>query len=581
MLTEGSFTRGDWCNLLCLVNMDLSVFSRFHVRSVERATTLSKRIQEGKKEEEPAVAKPRSVCLISTSLNRGQSSSFGPDVSNILENPQLDSVSVNGAAGNCRRDIVQNRLQNPETCSQVWKGDNQSQRSCGELQRDCVQGNMPKSSGGCGKLQRKIEIQLQTTRLYHHNLQVTDYGYVEKVFTNLRRKLNRTEDDEMFDLKTNMLIWGLLMTTTMKSAIHLGLENDQQLIACQNTNFEGSRLCSISLWGWLPRIHLRFWICLLWCMTSLCGWEWPCAMIKQSDGRKHRYMSNLIQSCLGTMSHPSEAIVKWKEQIQYFRQFNEYAELSGIDGEPIEFEWNIFPGFTSIEILRAIQRSVQFCLREVHVEAQRHRLDTEWKVFCKYHECQRSTWLRKRVSAKTLVIPWSWRWRNWYETCIHKPEGKWEQQANRMIELFAQSGHPVFNRGTLRRKSGRNTVHFTADSGNIVLIMRTIHSANQLRVYGTVSSGCIDLSWRMQGRESTGVNMSISEENEQLSQLLDPQEVGSLARSSHREWWIWESYCIMPRVHLISNSPRFWSKTLDIQVHRDWSSSWCQSYQSS
>ena len=174
-------------------------------------------------------------------------------------NPQLDSASFEGAVGNCRHDVVQNRVQNPETCSQVLEGDNQSQRGCGKLQRgnaqgaipqgsegaagncwqDCVQGNMPKSAGGCGKLLRKIEIQLQTTRLDHHNLQVTDYGYVEKVFLNLRRKLNRKEDDEMFDLKTNVLIWVLFKSTTMKSAIHLGLECDQNLIACHNMNFEG------------------------------------------------------------------------------------------------------------------------------------------------------------------------------------------------------------------------------------------------------------------------------------------------------------------------------------------------------
>ena len=123
-----------------------------------------------------------------------------------------------------------------EACSQVLKGDNQSQRGCGKLQRDNVQGNMR------GKLQRKIEIQLQTTRL------ARDYRYVEKVFTNLRRKLNRTEDDDMFDLKTNVLIWWLFMSTTMIAAIHLGLEYDQILIACQNTKFEGIKtLFDISL----------------------------------------------------------------------------------------------------------------------------------------------------------------------------------------------------------------------------------------------------------------------------------------------------------------------------------------------
>ena len=76
---------------------------------------MPKRAQERKKEEEHATAKPRSVCLTSTSLNKGQSSSFGPDVSNISVDPQLDSGSVKGAARNCSRDIVQNRVQNPES----------------------------------------------------------------------------------------------------------------------------------------------------------------------------------------------------------------------------------------------------------------------------------------------------------------------------------------------------------------------------------------------------------------------------------------------------------------------------------
>ena len=37
---------------------------------------------------------------------------------------------------------------------------------------------------------------------------------------------------------------------------------------------------------------------------------------------------------------------------------NEYAEMSGIDGELFEFEWHIFQGFTSIEILRQIQKDL-------------------------------------------------------------------------------------------------------------------------------------------------------------------------------------------------------------------------------
>ena len=55
----------------------------------------------------------------------------------------------------------------------------------------------------------------------------------------------------------------------------------------------------------------------------------------------------------------SEANEKPKSQIREFQQSNEYAELSGIDGESIEFEWNTFPGFRSIEILKKIPEDLE------------------------------------------------------------------------------------------------------------------------------------------------------------------------------------------------------------------------------
>ena len=51
LLTEGSVTRDEWCNVLCLVKtMNLSMFSHSRFRSVEQATTMSKIIQERKME---------------------------------------------------------------------------------------------------------------------------------------------------------------------------------------------------------------------------------------------------------------------------------------------------------------------------------------------------------------------------------------------------------------------------------------------------------------------------------------------------------------------------------------------------
>ena len=79
------------------------------------------------------------------------------------------------------------------------------------------------------------------------------------------------------------------------------------------------------------------------------------------------------------------------------------------------------------------------------------------------------------------------------------------------VDQIQQSGHlPYseaqvrFGREVLKRKSGRNTVHLTADSGNIELMLRTIHSANQLSVHGAVSCWCTDLAEKMHGETSTG-----------------------------------------------------------------------------
>ena len=246
-------------------------------------------------------------------MNRKQSSSFCPDASNVPRNPQLDSGFLQRSCWKLQQD----RNPNPVTCSQVWIGDNQSQKSC-------------------GKLQQSIGIQLEKTRLDDQTLQVTEYGYVEKVFKNLRHKLSRSENDEMFDLTINVLIWGLFMSTTMKSAVRPCREYQQNLIACRNTNFEDLKtLFDITL-----RLIVEHSLEILnlsspWMRATLCH----DLVIKWAKAKVHVHSDSVL--CLGKLHSHSEANEKRKDQISVFQQDKEYAELSGIDGEPIEFEWNI------------------------------------------------------------------------------------------------------------------------------------------------------------------------------------------------------------------------------------------------
>ena len=66
------------------------------------------------------------------------------------------------------------------------------------------------------------------------------------------------------------------------------------------------------------------------------------------------------------MNDSKGAIERWEGQVEEFKMSASYKELTGIDGEPIEFEYNTFPGFTSLQILQEIRNNLQK-LRESHV----------------------------------------------------------------------------------------------------------------------------------------------------------------------------------------------------------------------
>ena len=53
--------------------------------------------------------------------------------------------------------------------------------------------------------------------------------------------------------------------------------------------------------------------------------------------------------------------VKWK-----ISKCRILTQLLGIDGEAIEFEWNIFPGFSSLQILQEFQKVLQ--RRDIELE---------------------------------------------------------------------------------------------------------------------------------------------------------------------------------------------------------------------
>ena len=104
-----------------------------------------------------------------------------------------------------------------------------------------------------------------------------------------------------------------------------------------------------------------------------------------------------------------------------------------------------------------------------------------------------------------------------YGKSSYSLKGEWDPLANKMVQRFQGTGHPVFksisalSRGILKKKNGRETIHFNGDSTNTELLFQKIHSVNKVSIYGAVAKWCqqFGLTEEEKGRVNLSVDKKI------------------------------------------------------------------------
>ena len=177
---------------------------------------MSKRAQES-----ACVAKPRPMNLVSRNFLSAKKTPPQPGESRIGSELRVTQ----------RQETDAKHPPTPTLCSQERQQD------------DTLPGRRdePSSSDSARKLERGEDIQIGRSETEFHNMQISDHRYLEKVFKNLRKKLNLAEEAPVIGveaLKTNVLIWGLPMSTTTNVTIHLKPKYIENLEVYRNTNFE-------------------------------------------------------------------------------------------------------------------------------------------------------------------------------------------------------------------------------------------------------------------------------------------------------------------------------------------------------
>ena len=59
--------------------------------------------------------------------------------------------------------------------------------------------------------------------------------------------------------------------------------------------------------------------------------------------------------CLGKIFENTQSNDACEQRLGWFKTSPKYRALDRIDGEPMEFEWNIFPGFTTLQLSQEVK----------------------------------------------------------------------------------------------------------------------------------------------------------------------------------------------------------------------------------
>ena len=82
-----------------------------------------------------------------------------------------------------------------------------------------------------------------------------------------------------------------------------------------------------------------------WRKLSLIGDE---TIINLQRTKVHVFSDSVL--CLGKIFQHPDSNEAWKNRIAGVMAEKSYRDYDGVNGEPTEFEWNIFPGFTTLQL---------------------------------------------------------------------------------------------------------------------------------------------------------------------------------------------------------------------------------------
>ena len=155
------------------------------------------------------------------------------------------------------------------------------------------------------------------------------------------------------------IIWGMFMATTLNAATFMG--KNFSTIQSSVKNFEDLTLkqmfyVTAQLVNNQEEIHGLDKFSGKRILGNVCHWlvMKPLSIFK---AQKSVFSDSVL--CFGRILHHPDSNEARKNRIARVKSVRSYRDFDGINGESAEFEWNIFPGFTTLHLCVQNQRSTE------------------------------------------------------------------------------------------------------------------------------------------------------------------------------------------------------------------------------
>ena len=297
----------------------------------------------------------------------------------------------------------------------------------------------------------------------------SDTTEFNKVKNQARIRQKRMSSDVAEDCTEHSIIWGMFMATTLNAATFMGksystmqnvVQNEEKITLKQMFDITAQTIHNDEEIYCLDRIEYQR---NTWTQLSLIND--PVVIGLQIQSTKVYVFSDSVL-CLGKVLQHPECNEAWKNRVAGVRAERDYSDFEDVKGESTEFEWNIFPGFTTLQLcdkisdlLSSLGQSPEAFTGRILFMSMFNDISSD--RYDNKAECVKNADFVKTFEKRFGIGQWSFigpgSEKKWYPS-ENSPQGEWDYIAEDMLLKFAESGHPIFrattplSRGKLKSK---------------------------------------------------------------------------------------------------------------------------------